>query len=181
MSQRAVFDCMVFLQGAMRTAGPAAACFRLVDGGVVELCVSAELLAEVKDVLARPSLQRQYKTLAPANVAKFMAEVEGKAILIPNVPPIFSYARDPKDEPYVNLAAAAGARYLVTRDKDLLDLMDESTPEGRDFRHRFPGLTILDPPAFFRAFASKADDTPPAAGTSTKPPERQHPAKPQVD
>jgi putative PIN family toxin of toxin-antitoxin system len=158
---------MVFLQGAMRTAGPAAACFRLVDDGVVELTVSAELLAEVKDVLARPALQRRYQALEPAKVAKFLAEVEGKALLIPNVPSIFSYARDPKDELYVNLAAAAGARYLVTRDKDLLDLMDKETREGSDFRQRFPGLTVLDPPAFLRALTPKADETPPAAGTVT--------------
>ncbi|HEV3263398.1 MAG TPA: putative toxin-antitoxin system toxin component, PIN family [Gemmataceae bacterium] len=128
MTARAVFDCMVFLQAATRATGPAAACFRLVDAGAVELCVSADLLAEVKDVLARPSLQRRYKTLAPVNVAKFMAEVEGSAALIAHVPAVFSYVRDPKDELYVNLASAAGARYLVTCDKDLLDLMDEQTP-----------------------------------------------------
>jgi putative PIN family toxin of toxin-antitoxin system len=140
MSRRAVFDCVVFLQGAMRATGPAAACFRLVDGGAVQLCVCAELLAEVKDVLARPSLQRRYKTLAPENVAKFLAEVEAKAVLIPDVPPVFTYPRDHGDELYVSLAVAAGAGYLVSRDKDLLDLMDQTTVAGKDFGQRFPGL-----------------------------------------
>jgi hypothetical protein len=40
----------------------------------------------------------------------------------------------------------------VTRDKDLLDLMDQTTEAGTDFRQRFPGLTILDPEAFLRQF-----------------------------
>jgi putative PIN family toxin of toxin-antitoxin system len=157
---------MVFLQGAMRATGPAAACFRLVDGGAVQLCVSAELLAEVKDVLARPSLQRRYKTLAPENVAKFMAEAEAKAILITGVRPVFTYARDPKDELYVNLAVAAGAGYLVSRDRDLLDLMDQATEAGKDFCQHFPGLRILDPVAFLREFSAREDELPPSEGVS---------------
>jgi putative PIN family toxin of toxin-antitoxin system len=164
MSDRAVFDCMTFLQAAMRATGPAAACFRLVDRGIVQLCVSSDVLAEIKDVLFRPSLQRRYKTLAPAKVEKFMADVEAKCLLIAEVPAVLSYARDPKDEPYVNLAVTAGARYLVTRDKDLLDLMNEETPEGKDFRQRFPGLTILDPVTFLREFTTQEQGTAPAEG-----------------
>jgi putative PIN family toxin of toxin-antitoxin system len=158
MSRRAVFDCMVFLQSAMRATDPAAACFRLVDGGAVQLCVSAELLAEVKDVLARPALQRRYQMLAPENVAKFLAEVEAKAVLITDVPPVFTYPRDPKDELYVNLAVAAGAGYLVSRDKDFLDLMDQATAAGKEFGQRFPGLRVLDPAAFLRELAARDDD-----------------------
>jgi predicted nucleic acid-binding protein len=112
-------------------------------------------LAEVKDVLARPALQRRYKALAPEKVATFLAEIETKAMLITNVGSVFSDPRDPKDELYVNLAVAAEARYLVTRDKDLLDLMDAGTQAGKIFRERFPSLTILDPTAFLREFTPK--------------------------
>ena len=55
----------------------------------------------------------------------------------------------PKDEPYLDLAVAAGARYLVSRDRDLLDLMNDA-----QFRQRFPELIVLDPPAFLRAIRS---------------------------
>jgi putative PIN family toxin of toxin-antitoxin system len=157
---------MVFLQGAMRATGPAAACFRLVDRGAVQLCLSTELLAEVRDVLARPSLQRRYQSLAPENVAKFLAAVEAKAVLVPGVAPVFSYARDPKDELYVNLAVAAGAAYLVSRDRDLLNLMDQASAAGRDFSQRFPGLRILDPAALLRAFAVREEESPRPEGTS---------------
>lgn len=80
-----------------------------------------------------------------------------RAIFLESVPTEFSYDRDPKDEMYVNLALAAGAAYLVSRDNDLLDLMKE-TDIGRAFRERFPSLTILDPVAFLREVekASKA-------------------------
>jgi predicted nucleic acid-binding protein len=48
----------------------------------------------------------------------------------------------------VNLALVTGSRLIVSRDKDLLSLMDLAQPEGKDFRARFPDLRILNPVAF---------------------------------
>ena len=42
---RAVFDCMVFLQGAARSESAAGACLLLVELGVIELCVSEQIMA----------------------------------------------------------------------------------------------------------------------------------------
>jgi|SRR5579884_1885476 len=143
MSDRAVFDCMVYLQAVLNESGPAFACFRLVDDGRVTLCASAETLAEVRDVLTRPALQRKFRQLTPERVEAFLRNVQAKAVVLDAVPPAVSHPRDPDDEPYLNLAVAAGARFLVSRDKDLLDLMLDA-----DFRGRFPDLTVLDPVAF---------------------------------
>lgn len=148
MKPRAVFDCMVFLQGAGRPASPARACFHRIDEGLIELCLSPEILVEIKDVLARPVLRRKFPILTADWVERFIREVASKAFQIADVPRAFSYARDPKDEPYVNLAVAAGASYLVSRDKDLLDLMTDPS-----FRQRFPTLTILDPVVFLHEIA----------------------------
>jgi predicted nucleic acid-binding protein len=49
------------------------------------------------------------------------------------VPKEFSYRRD-EDEPYINLAVAAGADFIVSRDRDLLDLMTGYTDECKEFR-----------------------------------------------
>ena len=125
MKPRVVFDCMVYLQAAARMTGPAAACWQLAKTGAVELCVSPASSAEVKDVLTRPRTQRKFPDLTPAAVDAFLAEVDAHAIRIVDVPGEFSLSRDPKDAPYVNLALAANARYLVSRDKDLLDLMQD--------------------------------------------------------
>lgn len=78
-------------------------------------------------------------------VETFVRNAETKAVVLIVVAMIFNLKRDPKDEPYLNLALAAGARYLVTRDHDLLDLMNDE-----DFRRRYPDLIILDPAAFLR-------------------------------
>jgi predicted nucleic acid-binding protein len=67
-----------------------------------------------------------------------------------NEPKRFELPRDPDDEPYLNLALEAGAQFLVTRDRDLLDLRRWDTSEGRDFQSRFPQLKILDPVTFIK-------------------------------
>ncbi len=64
------------------------------------------------------------------------------------MPRAFSLPRDPRDEPYTDLAIAADAQYLVTwNERHLTYLMKRDTPEGVDFCQRFPRLTILDPPS----------------------------------
>jgi len=162
MKPRVVLDCVVCLQGAAREAGPAGACFRLMKDNHLTVFVSLDTLAEVSDVLTRPKSRQRFKTLTPDRVEAFLRELRGAAVLLDPIPHVFTYPRDPDDEPYVNLALAAGANYLVTWDKDLLDLMSEAAPEGQDFRQRFPNLAILTPPDFLRAMRQKA-----AAGEAT--------------
>jgi predicted nucleic acid-binding protein len=48
----------------------------------------------------------------------------------------------------VNLAVAAQANLIVSRDKDLLDLGNPARPESTEFHRRFPTLRILEPVQF---------------------------------
>lgn len=145
---RAVFDCMVFLQGAARRESPAAACLLLAELGVVELCVSAAILSEIRDVLTRPRVQQRFPALTDAVVDRFLSALGKHSLLISPVPRLFVYDRDPKDEPYINLAIAAGARYLVSRDADILDLAPQASRDGARIRSHAPELQILDPVSF---------------------------------
>jgi predicted nucleic acid-binding protein len=72
------------------------------------------------------------------------------AVVSQTIPERFTYARDPDDGHYVNLALATGSNLIISRDKDLLSLMDPTRPEGKDFQVRFPALRILDPVTFLR-------------------------------
>ncbi len=153
MTRRVVFDCMVFLQGAANSDGPAAACLRLAEKGHVELCISSEILSEVHDVLTRPKMQHRFSALTDETVSAFLARVSRFALVVSDVPRVVSLARDPKDERYLDLAVAARAECLVSRDNDLLDLMDAQRPESQAFRAAFPQITILDPVSFLRAFS----------------------------
>ena len=115
MTARVVFDCMVFLQGAARSASPARACFEIVDEGLVTLCVSPAVLAEVRDVLSRLELVKRFPALSAEWVTAFVTSVTDKALVVPDVPIAFELPRDPKDEPYINLAVATQAEFLVHR------------------------------------------------------------------
>jgi putative PIN family toxin of toxin-antitoxin system len=150
---------MVYLQAAARPEGPARACLNLARAGRVELATSPSIQAEVADVLGRPKIRQKFKSLTSEAVAVFLEDVGKLATSTENVAATFSLPRDPKDEPYVNLALAVAAQYLVTWDKDLLTLMDESGSEGKAFREGFPGLTILDPVSFLRRFPLKESES----------------------
>jgi putative PIN family toxin of toxin-antitoxin system len=142
---RAVFDCMVFVQALANDRGPSFACLQLARDGQVSLCVSREVLVEVREVLHRPKLQKKLPALTAERVDAFLDDVISYATLITEVPHRFAYGRDPKDEPYIDLSLAAQARYLVSRDKDLLDLALDT-----GFRQQFPDLLILSPVALLR-------------------------------
>ena len=146
-----MFDCNTFLRATIQSHGPAYGCLTLLEAGRYTLYTCREIIAEVNDVLRRPSLRERFPKLTEENVNDLLQKLKRHAVEITNVPETFRYARDPDDEVYVNLALISGAQYLVTYDKDLLDLMSRENEEARSFRHRFPGLQIVDPQAFLHA------------------------------
>src|ERR671926_1776999 len=64
--------------------------------------------------------------------------------LVRLVPKKFSYPRDEDDEPYINLAGAAAADFIVSRDNGLLDLMTGHADECKEFRQRFRPLRVIE-------------------------------------
>lgn len=147
MSTLAVYDCMLFFRAAARPQRTYTT-FRLVEEALVALCMSPEVLAEIRDVLTRPEHRTKFPALTPKAIDAFLARYLRAVNWFPKVAEVYTVHRDPKDSKYVNLALAAEAPYLVTTDHDLLDLMDPATSEGRDFIGRFPKLRVLDPVAF---------------------------------
>jgi len=143
---RVVFDCMIFVQGAMKSTGPAAACLHLAEAGRAILLISPSILEELRDVLSREELRRKSPNLTNENVERFLARVRSFSELQPEPPASFKLPRDPKDEPYLNLAIAGGARCLASwNDRHLNYLMRGDTPEGIDFCARYPSLRIMTP------------------------------------
>lgn len=147
MSTLAVYDCMLFFSAASRPKRVSAV-FELVKSQVVTLCLSPDVLSEIRDVLTRPKLVLKYPALTPLAVDAFLADCLRRASWFHDVTEHFVLQRDPKDSKYLNLAITASAPYVVTRDRDLLDLMNEHNAEGRVFRARFPDIHIIDPAAF---------------------------------
>ena len=146
MTTLAVYDCMLFFRAAARPrlARPH---FDFVHDGRVTLCLSPDVLAEIRDVLTRPKLVARFPALTKQAVDAFLADHLRMATWIGNVPEQYIVVRDPDDSKYINLAITAGAPYVVTDDLDLLDLMDPHSRGAVDFRTRFPGVQILTPVA----------------------------------
>jgi putative PIN family toxin of toxin-antitoxin system len=148
---RAVFDCNTFIQAAAFDTGPAGACLRLVESGIVELFVSKPMLAELRRVLGYEEVLAISPNLTPERVAGFLKRVTFRATLVRRVRHLIDYPRDPDDEPYIDLAAAIRADYLVTRDKDLLSLMTGHSSVCKEFRQKTRPLAVVNPVDFLAA------------------------------
>jgi uncharacterized protein len=117
--------------------------------------VSDAILAEVRDVLERPRVRAKNPTITDQVVDDFFHRIDQVAQKIDDVPTSYSLPRDPDDEPYLNLAIAADADYLVTWDQDLLDLMHDAT-----FRSQYPRLIIVNPVALLQILRPAAQPPP---------------------
>ena len=137
-----VFDCMIYAQAMISGAGSAAACFEQVRSHGLRLVWSDYVLQEVREL--PPKLPPRLK-LTPQRVEAFIDEIAPLAIQVTLIADLFANPFDPDDSHYVNLALAAGADIITSRDADLLNLMDDKRPEGREFQLRFPQLRILPP------------------------------------
>ncbi len=142
---RLVLDCNVLFQAIISPGGPAGRLFALAVTGEIEIFTSAYLLDELHELTADQRIRSKYK-LTPEVLDEFFIKLAAHSTFVTGVPSVFIYQRDPDDAHYVDLALAAQARLIVSRDKDLLDLRDLATTEGQKFSRQFPDLSILTPP-----------------------------------
>jgi predicted nucleic acid-binding protein len=104
----AVYDCMCFVRSAGRPDRNRPL-FDFVHSGQVTLCLSPQVLAEIRDVLTRPTLIARFSALTREAVDAFLAQHLRLAKWINDVPEHYILSRDPKDSKYLNLAITAGA------------------------------------------------------------------------
>lgn len=141
----AVFDTDIFLQGILSEGGPADACLRLVFKGSIRLILTDAVLSEVENVVTRPVLVQKYTQLRSERPKQLIEKTYSKAIVVEYPKRIFVFERDPADEIFINLALQNNADYLVSRDRDLLDLRSDSA-----FSSQFPNLKIVTPVEFLK-------------------------------
>lgn len=139
---------MVFLQAVANDDSPAAKIFELIESGEVRLYVNEQILREVREVMDRPRLRAGLAGLTDERIEAFFLRLEREAFWLREVAPKFDFRRDPKDAPYVNLAVAAAADFIISRDNDLLDLMSKYDDDSKEFRQRFRPLKVITPEAF---------------------------------
>lgn len=152
---RLVFDCNVFLQALLNPNGVAAKCVESVRDGQAKLFVSKATLEEVRDVILRPNILSHLPDADEFQIEAFIEYITSISTFVDSVPHTFDFQRDPKDEIIIDLAACAEADYIISRDKDLLDLMTGYTDECKNFRRRFRGLKVVNPVEFLAIVEEK--------------------------
>ena len=121
--------------------------------------VSDAIVAEIRDVASRPDLRRSFIRATDEDVEAFLQHVAAISTAMHSVPETFALARDPKDSMYLNLAIAAGAELVVSRDNDLLDLMTGTDADATTFRTTYPTIRVLDPVEFLRTCPPATDSS----------------------
>jgi putative PIN family toxin of toxin-antitoxin system len=107
----------------------------------------------LRAVLDYPSVRASLRGLSDARIIAFLERLTYKSTLVRRVPHALDYPRARQDEPYIDLAVAAKADYLISRDKDLLSLMTGHSLVCKHFRQLTRPLKVLDPVRFLEILA----------------------------
>ena len=116
---KAVFDTVVFVRCLI---SPRSIWGRLVfdHGSAYRLILSEPVLAEILEVIRRPEITAKFRSLGTLSMRVMLDNLAGAEMVefgsIPRV------CRDPEDDKFLATAQAAGAEYLVSEDRDLLDI-----------------------------------------------------------
>lgn len=142
---RVVFDCVIFTQALINPKGPAGECIKAAESGDCILHLSLFVLQEIREL---PDKLPARHRITADRVDAFLQQVRDYAVVVTDVPERYTHPTDPSDSAYVNLALATDSELVVTRDRHLLMLMDDTTAQGRSFRQQFSKLRILKPVEF---------------------------------
>jgi len=109
---KVVIDTNVVVSAAFKDKDPEAVLLAVVAHPDWEWIVSAEILVEYREVLARPKFG-----LSPTLMRQWIAFLETATVLL-EVPTGLVYPPDPNDAKFLACALAAQADWLVTGDRD---------------------------------------------------------------
>jgi len=150
---RVVFDCPIYAQALINLRGPAAACLLLAQSGRILLFISDYVVQEIREL---PTKLKPKLGVTSERVENLILDLAKYARPIDNVPDQYVSPFDVDDSHYINLALATRSQLVVSRDKHLLDLMDQAREEARDFVKRFPELRIIEPQILLQMLRMKS-------------------------
>lgn len=154
---RAIFDCNTFVQAMAFEHGPAGQCLRLFEAGAFELLVSRSILSELRRVLDYAEVRAISPNLTDKRIGAFLSRIAFRSTLVRRVRHSIDFPRDPKDQPYLDLAVTTKPAFLVTRDKNMLWLMTGHAVVCKEFRRRAHPVRVVDPVQFLIAIGHSAD------------------------
>jgi len=131
---RVVVDTNVIVSGLLSSRGAPAKIVDAILSGLIVPIMSDATFAELKDVLSRPRFQPHFRQ-AGVSVEAFLVDL-ARVVEFVTPPPNDAPIRDPKDRPFVELAATQPAPdFMITGDKDFE-------------RDRYAGVPVISAAAF---------------------------------
>ena len=106
--RKVVLDTNVLVSGLLNSKGNPAAVLRLALTGAIQICYDKRILAEYSDVLGRPRFK-----FDPMRVQEVLIKLSVDGLSFAPSKPVLDLP-DPDDEPFLAVALAASADYLVT-------------------------------------------------------------------
>jgi putative PIN family toxin of toxin-antitoxin system len=125
-----VLDTNILISGLLRPHSKPAAILRLVAAGALRVAYDERILAEYREVLARPKF-----SFSSDQIQSFLDQIEAEGEVVVALP-LKSALPDPDDTPFLEVAVAASADALIT---------GNTRHYPARSRH---GITALDPAAF---------------------------------
>lgn len=140
--RRFVLDANILLAAlAGRPGAPPALLLAGAHNGDIEAVACPLLLSEVRENLTKPYFRAR---LTPQEAEEILAAYEEVAVVLADPIRVVPVLRDSADDYLLALASAAGARAIVTGDRDLLDHAGLS-PEAIDARAACELIGLLEP------------------------------------
>lgn len=135
---RVIIDTSAVIRYLIR---PSAAIRTVVEdlwlGDQIRMVTCPELLAELAGVVQRDYIRA---LVQPEDAAALRDAIQHKAEFLPPLAAIPRYTRDRKDDKFIACAVAGQVRYVITTDKDLLDM------------EVFAGIQLLAPHRFLERY-----------------------------
>ena len=116
---RVILDSSTVVSG-IGWRGEARVVLRLLAAGGFESYRTPWLTSEWAETVQRVAAEE--KLWKNPNWANWLIWLKTASKLVPDIPAKKTVKRDPKDDPVIMAAVSVNANYLVTTDKDLLDL-----------------------------------------------------------
>ena len=104
-----VLDTNVVVSGLLQAQGNPAQVLALVLSGAIQICHDKRILAEYAEVLARPRFK-----FDPKRVREVLNKIETDGLAVDAAGESNLNLPDPDDEPFLAVALAASADFLVT-------------------------------------------------------------------
>ncbi len=131
---KVVIDTNVFISSLLNPAGSPRKVIDLWRHERITLCLSKDILTEYFAVLGRMGMADEPEG---AELVQLF-ETRCNQVFVPSPPAIAVVKEDPADDRFISCAVAAGARYIVSGDRHLVNLK------------AFKGIRVLPPTEFVK-------------------------------